>query len=146
MTVLGAIYKAYNYKKANLNPLDSPNKIFENNLDYNIIPGHLVDLLREDCQIMYKDTICKLHENSDNPNNSKIVLIIDPMDSSYLVFYDYIFGCEVCPNFTLIRVNIRYGYPGKMPESISIIERELSWQEYLTFQKSEGGENNSEKK
>lgn len=77
---------------------------------------------------------------------SKVVLVISPMDITYLAFFDYINGCEVCQTFTLFRANIEYRNQSAKANLCNVIKRELSWQEYLTFKDPEGGENTLEEK
>ncbi len=145
VTVFGAVYKVFKYKKARVTTISDGDQIFQNSLDCSLIPNSVFDLIKKDHEILYADIISQFFVNWNHPSDSRIVLIINPIDDSLILFYDYIFGCEICPSFTLVRANISYDNRGILPQLNSIIQRELSWQEYLTFNDSEGGEISSEK-
>jgi len=146
MTIFGAVYKALKYKKAKATTTHDSRQMFQFSPAGCLIPNNLIDFIKKEYEILYSDTLSKYFVNRGHPSDSRIVLIINPLDDSVIVFYDYIFGCKICPAFTLFRANVKYDYYGRTAKFNSIIRRELSWQEYLTFEKSEGGEISSENK
>lgn len=146
LTIIGVIYKAHEYRNNFASYSDNKFNTVTDILHSRIIKTEFYHRIAKDHNAIYKDIVSWKPYKDGDPFDQKTVLLIDHQDSSLLVFFDYLFGCSSCPTFSLIRANIQYTDSTMVPLLRKIVSKDLSWSEYLTYEKLEGGDGLSEKK